>query len=258
VPVDAWRLAAYPRVDLEEISRTACGGAGGEQGERHSIESLAKQKVRQQQPICKSLARLATEAARGRGHAYRVAAYGRVDLVELSTGLCADFEGVLCVANDKVQQVCGQLQLLEHPQNERCVPSTTMRKTCARATRPSISICTRRTQKVPWQQRQHEWSTQITAVALDEQRHHDASSASKLACCGFTAHGSESAGMCEAARRMEGSSEPDERATPEARIRAGSSHGSGRGKKEEKTLVRTVCPTCSHIAVTRARPVDAY
>ena len=187
MPVDAWRLAAYPRVDLEEISRTACGGAGGEQGERHSIESLAKQKVRQQQPICKSLARLATEAARGRGHAYRVAAYGRVDLVELSTGLCADFEGVLCVANDKVQQVCGQLQLLEHPQNERCVPSTTMRKTCARATRPSISICTRRTQKVPWQQRQHEWSSQISGEALGAQREQDAKKSPKLARRVFTA-----------------------------------------------------------------------
>ena len=99
----------------------------------------------------------------------RVAAHAREALVQLPMGLCADFEGVLCVANDKVQQVCGQLQLLEHPQNERCVPSTTMRKTCARATRPSISICTRRTQKVPWQQRQHEWSSQISGEALGAQ-----------------------------------------------------------------------------------------
>ena len=140
----AYRLTRYHRVDHVVISRTWCGEAGGRQHERHGWGWRAVDSSPIQLHILHHSIGLAHEQAHERGHVPRAAAHDREDLAKLPMELCSGLRGVPYVVSGRVQPMCGQLQLLEHLQNERCAQSTSTWKTCACATCHGISICTRR------------------------------------------------------------------------------------------------------------------
>ena len=219
-------LTRYHRVALVVISRTWCGGAGGRQHGRHGWGWRAVDSSPIQLHALHHSIGLAHEQARERGHAPRVAAHGREDLAQLPMELCSDLKGVPYVANGKVQPVCGQLQLLVHLQNERCVQSTSTWKTCACATCRGISIHTHRTQNTSEQQRQRVWSAQICGqLSLSAQRAEKATRASKLARDELVVRRQGSARRREPALQREDVVVSHERATWCTRTRASERHG---------------------------------